>query len=280
MSFVVQVSPRAEVLGDAIEALVDAGADAVEIVGARALGLFRAGDPDAAQARVRVALGEAGRGAKLRVKEPEWLDDASTWRAAVRPFRIGALRFVPTVGGVLSDGSTPELGADDVPLEVGTSFGSGGHATTWLVLDRLGEKPPVGQTVLDLGSGTGVLAIAAAKFGARAVTAADVDPAAASLTAKNALAAGVSAQVLVTTRPVTEMTQRFDRIVANIVAAPLIELAQALVGRIAPGGEMSLSGFVPEQAVRVAKTYRNLGMRIVTQVERDGWVRLDILPPW
>lgn len=280
MAFVVRVSPRAEVLGDAVEALVDAGADAVEIVGSRALGLFRAGDADAAVARARVALGEAGRGAKLSVHEPEWLDDASTWRATVRPFRIGGLRFVPTVDGALADGSAAAVGTDDLPLEVGTAFGSGGHPTTWLVLERLVERPPAGATVLDLGTGTGVLAIAAARLGARRVMALDIDARAVSLAARNAHACGEAARVHTTVQPVTALADRFDRIVANIVAAPLIELAHTLVGRIAPGGELSLSGFVPEQAERVAKAYRHLGMRIVGEAERDGWVRLDVAPPW
>lgn len=280
MSFVVRVSPRAEVLGDAVEALVDAGADAVEIVGSRALGLFRAGDPEAAQARVRVALGAAGRGAKLRLEAPVWLDDASTWRAGVRPFRVGALRFVPMVGGALADGSTPELGPGDVPLEVGTAFGSGGHPTTWLMLERLVERPPLDQSVLDLGTGTGVLAIAALKLGARGVVGADLDAASVALAAQNAHIADVGDRFFGTTTPVTAMTQRFQRIVANIVAAPLIDLAPTLVGRIAPGGELSLSGFVPEQALRVAKVYRDRGMRVVGEAERDGWVRLDIAPGW
>lgn len=167
-----------------------------------------------------------------------------------------------------------------IEIEAAEAFGTGHHGTTagcLIAIDRLAKSRPIG-TALDLGTGSGVLAIALARLGVT-VLASDIDPvavrAAAGNVAKNGVrsrvrtvhAAGLDARIFAEWGP-------FDLIVANILAGPLARLAPAIRRALAPGGTVILSGILPEQAMRVIAAYRGQTLRLVRRFVRDGWVTL------
>jgi len=164
----------------------------------------------------------------------------------------------------------PEPGAIALELDPGLAFGTGSHPTTRLCLEWLRDAITGGETVLDYGCGSGILAIAAAKLGARRVAGTDVDPQALAASAANAQANGVEARFVV---PDRLGTGENDIVVANILANPLILLAPALAARTKAGGRIALSGILEAQADEVAAAYaRWFTLDVWRRI--DGWVLL------
>lgn len=177
----------------------------------------------------------------------------------------GALWIVPTWH------DPPETSAPVIRLDPGLAFGTGSHATTALCLEWLLREVTPGVSVLDYGCGSGILAITAAKLGAGAVTAVDIDPDARTATRMNAAANGVELTILAAEEP---PTGPFERVVANILARPLIVLAPTLARLVAPGGKIALTGILPEQADEVIAAYAPW-IALIVGAEREGWVRLE-----
>jgi len=155
-------------------------------------------------------------------------------------------------------------------LDPGLAFGTGSHPSTRLVLQFLERTLRGGESVLDYGCGSGILAIAAAKLGARKVDAVDLDPQALETTAANARANGVAVQVAA---PEALPAARYDIVVSNILAQPLMLLAPLLASRTAPGGRIALSGILESQAEEVARAYAGCFDMIVSAEE--GWALLE-----
>jgi ribosomal protein L11 methyltransferase len=137
------------------------------------------------------------------------------------------------------------------------------------------------RNVLDLGAGSGVLAIAAAKFWHASVLATDIDPRAAEITAENARANNVGRYVTSVAatgfrHPAFEERGPFDLILANILARPLADLAPALARHLAQGGTAILSGLLPNQQREIVAAYRNQGLRLGRTAIRDGWLTLTL----
>lgn len=230
-----------------------AGADAV----AEEPGWLVAGFPDRADAeRAARDLG----GEVVEVSPGAWLD---AWRAFAHPVRAGRLVVVPAWI------EPPPTGADDVvvPIDPGRVFGHGGHPTTRLLLEELDGRVTGGESVLDVGCGSGVLAVAAARLGAGRVVAVDIDPEAVTVTRANAARNGVTVEV--STTPVTEVAGHFDLVLANIGAGVLEELAPTL---LALGDVLLLSGVLGDRAGEVADRYA--GTAAVTEL--DGWVAIAV----
>ena len=164
----------------------------------------------------------------------------------------------------------PEPGAIALELDPGLAFGTGSHPTTRLCLEWLRATIAGGESVLDYGCGSGILAIAAAKLGARTVAGTDVDAQALAASAANARANGVEAHFVTPDR--LEPGER-DVVVANILANPLILLAPALAARTKRGGRIALSGILEAQADEVAATYARWFTLAVWR-RLDGWVLL------
>lgn len=163
--------------------------------------------------------------------------------------------------------------ADDaihIELDPGLAFGTGSHPTTHLCLAWLETELPAGATVLDYGCGSGILAIAARKFGAGPTDAVDIDPQAVQATADNARVNQVQLQALL---PDGLAEGTYQVVVANILSNPLKVLAPMLAGRVAPGGKLVLSGVLERQAEEVAAAYAPWLTMSVWQ-SRDGWVCL------
>lgn len=168
--------------------------------------------------------------------------------------------------------SVPAGDAVVVKLEPGLAFGTGTHATTALCLEWLDAARLSGSEVIDYGCGSGILAIAAVKLGARRALAVDHDAQALLAAGENAERNGVAQQVEISESGA--ILPRTDVLLANILAQPLIELAARFQTLLRPGGHLVLSGILREQAQAVAVAYRPW-FEISPPVFRDDWVRLD-----
>ncbi|ETF01030.1 ribosomal protein L11 methyltransferase [Advenella kashmirensis W13003] len=157
-----------------------------------------------------------------------------------------------------------------IELDPGLAFGTGSHPTTHLCAQWLAEHLQQGQTVLDYGCGSGILAIIAAKLGARGVVGVDIDDQAVQSTDYNAQNNGVE---LTASLPDGLQPGTFDVVVANILSNPLKVLAPMLCGRVAPGGRLILSGVLERQAQEVAAAYAPwIDMSVWRS--HEGWVCL------
>ncbi len=168
-----------------------------------------------------------------------------------------------------------------IRIDAGMAFGTGQHETTLgclRALDYLAKRRNI-QRPLDLGCGTGVLAIATAKSWPCIVTASDIDPASTQITLENATRNGVGHRVDPITavgldHPALRTPQRFDLVTANILAQPLIDLAHDLVRALDDTGTLVLSGFLDHQQTRVSAAYRNRGLRLVQRYQIGDWITL------
>jgi ribosomal protein L11 methyltransferase len=195
------------------------------------------------------------------------------------PVRAG--RFF--VYGAHDAGTVPH-GVIPMKIEAGLAFGTGHHETTALclaVLSELARKRHF-RNVLDLGCGTGLLAIGAAKLWKRPVLASDIDPVAVEVTHDNACANGVAPLVRAVTadgltNPVLAGGAPYDLLIANILAGPLTQLAPGIVKALAPGAMLVLSGLLRNQEALVTSFYRDLRF---TGRRRDGpWSALVLEKP-
>jgi ribosomal protein L11 methyltransferase len=197
------------------------------------------------------------------------------------PVRAG--RFF--VFGAHDAGHVPP-GVLPIRIEAGMAFGTGHHETTALCLAELSDlaKRRRYRNVLDLGCGTGLLAIGAAKLWRRPVLASDIDPVAVGVARENATANGAGPLVRALmadgpTHPDLFKAAPFDLILANILAGPLTRLAPAIAQVLAPGGTLVLSGLLQWQENLVLSFYRTQGLRL-RSVRRDGsWSALVMERP-
>jgi trans-aconitate methyltransferase len=156
----------------------------------------------------------------------------------------------------------------DVVVDPTLAFGFD-HPSTRLCLDVVASVAGPGSSVLDVGCGSGVLAIAAARLGAAPVVAVDVDPVAVAATAAAAAANGVVVDA--STVGVGDVDGRFDLVLANIGARTLVALAPAIAARIAGGGTLVLAGLLAAQVDDVVVAYRAAGLTLASVGEREGW---------
>ena len=198
------------------------------------------------------------------------------------PTSVEAGRFLVYGEHAVEDLTPGRIG---VWIEAGPAFGTGHHATTKGCLEAVDALAGAGfspQTVLDLGTGTGVLAIAAAKLWPDAeILAADIDEQSIAETVENAAKNGVKhrLEALVADgfhHPLFDGA-RFDLIFANILAGPLVELAPGLVERLAPQGRTILSGLLEEQTDRVRAAYVDQRLALEKRTILDGWATLTMV---
>lgn len=183
-------------------------------------------------------------------------------------------QFTPLEVGRLWIGAswhTPPASAKTlVRLDPGLAFGTGTHATTKLMLEYLERELRAGQSVLDYGCGSGILAIAAAKLGARGVAAVDVDEQAVTTARDNAARNSVAIDIC---SPEALPPGGYDIVLSNILAQPLIVLAPLLASRTAPRGRLALAGLLAAQAGEVAKAYAP-SFELAIAGRMDDWVLL------
>lgn len=161
----------------------------------------------------------------------------------------------------------PPAARKTIRLDPGLAFGTGTHPTTRMCLRWIASHALAGQRVLDYGCGSGILAIGAAKFGAREIDAVDIDEAAVQATRDNAQANGVQLKAGLPDQAVGH----YQTVLANILATPLKVLAPLLCGHVAPGGRLVLAGILERQAAELQAAYAPYCALEVVDHE-DGWI--------
>ncbi|MGE6740753.1 50S ribosomal protein L11 methyltransferase [Allorhizobium pseudoryzae] len=170
-----------------------------------------------------------------------------------------------------------------IEIDAGQAFGTGHHGTTAGCLEMIESvvraHPP--RNALDLGTGSGVLAIAVAKLKKIPVLATDIDPVAVRVAADNAKLNGIVAGMALETAPGFHSSAfrkhgPFDLIIANILARPLIKMAPQLATHLSPGGDVILSGILAAQRWKVIAAYNGAGLAHVRTIWRNGWVTIHL----
>lgn len=224
-------------------------------------------DPDALRALLLAALGLPQLPEhRFRILEDrEWTRE---WLKDFKPMRFGKRLWI-----VPSAHAPPEPAAVNVRLDPGLAFGTGTHPTTRLCLEWLDRAELAGREVIDYGCGSGILAVAAAKLGARTVRAVDTDPQALTATRRNARGNRVAGRIR-TFAPETLPPAPADVLIANILAGPLVALAPRFARLLKPGGQLVLSGILAEQQALLAAAYAP-DFLLTGVAQRAGWLRLE-----
>jgi len=206
------------------------------------------------------------------VNSEDW---STSWKANFKPLRIGRrLLIVPSW-------EEAEAGPEDVVLSLdpGMAFGTGGHETTRLCLEQLENvllnrpaAPPV--SVLDLGTGSGILAMAAARLGAGRICAVDIDPEAVEVARKNLAINGLTERIECSTAPLEALDAPFDVILANILAEELVRLAPQLTAKLARGGVLILSGILAEKEAFVRNGFAGQPLAYQETARQGEWVAM------
>lgn len=230
------------------------------------------------RSRVEEALGQAFPDAALLrevIPDVDWVVKSLE---GLKPVRAG--RFL-----VHGSHDRDKVRTGDIAIEIdaGQAFGTGHHGTTagcLEVIDRVVRSRTV-RNALDLGTGSGVLAIAVRKLRNIPVLATDIDPIAVRVAAENVRRNGIASGISTVTAPGFHSTAfsehgPFDLIIANILARPLIRMAPQLVTNLAPGGSVILSGILASQRWKVIAAYNGAKLRHVRTIWRNGWVTIHL----
>jgi len=211
-------------------------------------------------------LGPIGELEAREIEEEDWLE---AWKAQFTPIRIGRFLVRPSWSE-----ATPAGDAIELVLDPGMAFGTGLHPTTQQALEALSTLALEARSVLDVGTGSGILAIAAAKRGASPVVAVDVDPLAVEAARENADRNGVA--IPVGSGSAADVPGRFDFVIANIVSAVLQQIASDLVARLAPRGTLVLAGIAEPSEAPTRDAFVRAGLKVLDRNKRDDWVALAL----
>ncbi len=224
--------------------------------------------------RVRKALGHLNQISPVSmptfcpVTEKDW---AEAWKERLTVMHIGQhivirpswLDYVPAPKDVV------------VRLDPGMAFGTGLHPTTQMCLIALEESIQSGTQVLDMGTGSGILAIAAAKLGAGRVLALDNDSVAVKIARDNIVINDVQGVVSILRGSLAEVSASYDLVVVNILAKVIVEMLQeGLAERVCPGGKMIVAGIIDEQEQKVVEAMEQQGLTLVGKQQQGDWVCL------
>lgn len=158
-------------------------------------------------------------------------------------------------------------------LDAGMAFGTGTHETTQLCIEAMEAHAP--RRLLDVGTGTGILSLAAVKLGTERAKGTDIDPVAVKAALENAQSNGVGAAFTANDDMPQDDGAVWDGVIANILAGTLIEMRDAIVAAVAPGGRLWLSGILVDQEPAVRAAYAAAGLRHLGTARRNDWVRID-----
>jgi len=210
-------------------------------------------------------LGPIGELVARRVDDEDWLE---RWKAEFVPIRIGAFLVRPTWSEAVAGDSV------ELVLDPGMAFGTGLHPTTQQCLEALSTLPLAGKSVLDVGTGSGILAIAAAKRGASPVVAVDTDRLAVDAARENAVRNGVA--IPVGEGSAADVPGRFDVVVANIVSPVLQRIAPDLAARLSGGGTLLVAGISAPAERATREALGSARLEVLDRTARDDWVALAL----
>jgi ribosomal protein L11 methyltransferase len=207
----------------------------------------------------------------LQVRSVDDADWTEAWKAGYAPQRIGRVVIVPSW---LDEPIGP--GEVALHLDPGMAFGTGLHPTTRGCLTLLQEISPMPSPVLDVGSGSGILALSALRLGAERAVCYDTDPLAVEATLANAAANDLADRVEVHrgSLPAAPPDEGYPLVLANLVAAVLIDLAEALAAHTTPGGTLLASGVIAGRADEVIASLTTAGFLLDRRLDDDEWVSM------
>ncbi len=240
-------------------------------------------DTPAARRRIEEVLYHYGRLYPLppptfrKLQEEDW---ANAWKAHYHPFRVGQRLWIQPSweeSPVSADPEVDGLRADDlvITLDPGMAFGTGLHPTTQMCLQALEQIVTPGMRVLDVGTGSGILAIAAAKLGAADLLGVDTDHLSVQAAAENVAKNGGTAVTTIRQGTLADVSERgWDVVVVNILAPVIITLLAEydLLAYVAPHGRLILSGIIDQQAEEVETAVSAANGRIQQQLQIRDWV--------
>jgi len=269
----------AQLTGAGVETVeLDAPAGAVRVIGYLAASADTAAQRAAIEAFAHDLAAQCDASAlSLCFKDLAGQDWGENWKQNFKP-RAVSQTFVVAPPWERS----VRLGEDQklIVIDPGQAFGTGQHESTALCLQRLeglDNKGRLGSPVLDVGCGSGILALAAAKLGVPKVVAIDIDPEAVRCTAENALHNGLAAQIEVSDTPLDQVRGRFALVMANLTANDLIELAEPLRAKMELGGYLICSGMLTTQLDQVRQVFEGLGLSLIEQNALAGWGALVLV---
>lgn len=199
------------------------------------------------------------------LKDQQW---ERVWMDDFHPMLFGKnLWIYPSWSEIPDDGSIK------IKLDPGLAFGTGTHPTTSMCLEWLDSNPPIDKHVVDFGCGSGILAIAAVKLGAKQVLATDIDPQALTATQSNQLNNNIPEEQILSFLPEDMPESKADLMLANILCGPLVSLAPELCANTKKGGQIVLSGILKEQQPILAETY-NIYCHDIQFATLGDWVRM------
>ncbi|HEY9072960.1 MAG TPA: 50S ribosomal protein L11 methyltransferase [Desulfobaccales bacterium] len=214
----------------------------------------------------------------LKVAEEDW---AEAWKAHFKTQKVTSRMVIRPPW----EDYTPEAGELVLTIYPGMAFGTGRHATTLLCLRALeevwGQGLPEADTpwqVLDVGTGTGILALAAARLGA-GVLAIDVDPEAVAAALENVRLNELEERILVEPTLLHAIRQQFALILANLTTPDLLQLAESLTGHLLSGGALIISGFLQTDLPQLAERFLGLGLTEADFLTQDDWGALILRRP-
>lgn len=235
-----------------------------------------AGDADLSSIKAvlpRTLLAENSKSEVSRLEDREW---TRVWMDDFAPIQMGPRLWVCPSWAV-----PPDEALVNVMLDPGLAFGTGTHATTAMCLGALDAAVSGGESVVDYGCGSGILAIATLKLGASKALGVDNDPQALAASRDNAARNQISTDQFDVVMPEEDVLLAWSNaasiVVANILAGPLLSLAHELIELTAPGGRLLLTGVLEEQAAKLIEHYENVGLDVIDR--RDGWVLLSGVKP-
>jgi ribosomal protein L11 methyltransferase len=251
---------------DVLDRLVQLGALDIELTGDRLAAII----PDSVKPdAVARALGVAS----VTVSAAIARDNGSVWLLNPRAVRIGRVLI-----------ATPEVASppDALILTDSAAFGTGHHPTTVLCIEALEEALTieVPGRVLDVGTGSGILALAVLKMGVPQAVGLDIDADALKIAAYHARLNGLSDRLQLVFGGPDVVSGVWPLVVANVLAAPLIEMAPVLVRRVGNRGRLILSGIATSLEPEVLQAYQRLGMRHIRSESRTGWTVLVVQASW
>lgn len=223
-------------------------------------------DQDAVCSVLVATLGRLPMHEFTALEDREW---SREWLKDFKPMRFGRRLWI-----VPSAYAPPDQNAVNIRLDPGLAFGTGTHATTALCLEWLDGADLAGKSVLDYGCGSGVLAIAAARLGARQVWAVDNDPQALVATRENARRNQLVTRLEIGAPDGLLGIEPADVLLANILAEPLINLEPRFAALLRAGGLLVLSGILDGQQAEIQAAYADR-FQFIGEARRDEWLRLD-----
>jgi ribosomal protein L11 methyltransferase len=222
--------------------------------------------------RVLTRLGEDPERVIREILPVSDIDWSERWAESLKLIRVGRRLWIRQSWNHVS----LQAGEIELVVDPGRAFGSGYHATTRMLLEWLEERIRGGERILDVGTGSGILAMAALRYGSGSALGIDNDAEAIDCARSNALANGFGPELQLITAPIEDLRpSHFDLVVANLDRRTLLRFPTELLSHVRQGGRLLISGLLPEDADEVLSAFSPAGARLLARNESEEWLALE-----